>query len=84
MKIGVDPTLLVSANSVGGVCGKMISPQSIAIACAAVGMVGRESELFKFTVKYSILFVLFISVITGIQALWLTGWIPTQFPVFGG
>ena len=83
-KIGVDKVLLVSANSVGGVCGKMISPQSIAIACAAVGLVGRESELFKFTVKYSIMFVLFICVITSIQGLWLTGWIPTEFPLFGG
>ena len=82
-KIGVDPILLVSANSVGGVCGKMISPQSIAIACAAVGLVGRESELFKFTVKYSIMFVLIVCCITAIQGLWLTGWIPTEFPLFG-
>lgn len=83
-KINVDPILLVSANSVGGVCGKMISPQSIAIACAAVGMVGRESELFKFTVKYSIMFVLFIGIITVIQAYVLPGWIPTEFPLFSG
>ena len=42
----------------------MISPQSIAIACAAVGLVGKESDLFKFTVKYSIIFVIVIGLFT--------------------
>ncbi|MEW0838584.1 L-lactate permease, partial [Escherichia coli] len=37
--------------------GKMISPQSIAIACAAVGLVGKESDLFRFTVKHSLIFI---------------------------
>lgn len=83
-KIDVDPILLVAANSVGGVCGKMISPQSIAIACAAVGMVDRESELFKFTAKYSIMFVILVGLITTVQAYVFPGWIPTEFPVFGG
>ena len=31
--------------------GKMISPQSIAVACAATGLVGKESDLFRFTLK---------------------------------
>jgi L-lactate permease len=42
-QIGVSDILLVAANTTGGVTGKMISPQSIAIACAAVGLVGKES-----------------------------------------
>ncbi|EFR49398.1 hypothetical protein HCMG_01572 [Helicobacter canadensis MIT 98-5491] len=42
----------------------MISPQSIAIACAAVGLVGKESDLFRFTVKYSIIFVIIIGIFT--------------------
>ncbi|MEA7515306.1 L-lactate permease, partial [Salmonella enterica subsp. enterica serovar Virginia] len=42
----------LAANTTGGVTGKMISPQSIAIACAAVGLVGKESDLFRFTVKH--------------------------------
>ncbi|WP_199774332.1 L-lactate permease, partial [Campylobacter jejuni] len=46
-KLGVSEALFLAANSVGGVVGKMISPQSIAIACAAVGLVGKESDLFK-------------------------------------
>ncbi len=56
--------LFLAANTVGGVVGKMISPQSIAIACAAVGLVGRESELFRFTLKYSIGFIIFIGIWT--------------------
>ena len=43
--IGVDPVVTVSANASGGVTGKMISPQSIAIGAAAVGLVGKESDL---------------------------------------
>lgn len=74
--LGVKEALFLAANSVGGVVGKMISPQSIAIACAAVGLVGRESELFKFTLKYSIGFILLIGIWTVIIALFLNGIIP--------
>jgi len=72
-QIGVDQTLLVAANTTGGVTGKMISPQSIAVACAATGIVGKESDLFRFTLKHSLIFAAFIGVITLIQAYWLTG-----------
>ncbi|MDE5591988.1 MAG: lactate permease LctP family transporter [Helicobacter sp.] len=62
--LDIPEVLFLAANSVGGVTGKMISPQSIAIACAAVGLVGKESNLFKFTVKYSILLVIAIGIFT--------------------
>src|SRR5271157_1482846 len=75
-QIGVSDVLMVAANSTGGVTGKMISPQSIAVACAAVGLVGRESELLRFTVKWSVLFLLIICVITFVQAYFLTGMLP--------
>ncbi|EPX94464.1 lactate permease [Ralstonia sp. GP73] len=75
-QIGVSNTLLVAANTTGGVTGKMISPQSIAVACAAAGLVGKESELFRFTLKHSLLFAAIVGVITMIQAYWLTGMIP--------
>jgi lactate permease len=55
----------------------MISPQSIAVACAAVGLVGRESELLRFTVKWSLLFLLIICVVTYVQAYYLTGMVPS-------
>ena len=79
--LGVKEALFLAANSVGGVVGKMISPQSIAIACAAVGLVGRESELFKFTLKYSIGFILLIGIWTAIIALFLNGIIPDVVPL---
>jgi len=67
-QIGVSDILLVAANTTGGVTGKMISPQSIAIACAAVGLVGKESDLFRFTVKHSLIFTCMVGVITTLQA----------------
>ena len=67
-QIGVPEVLLVAANTSGGVTGKMISPQSIAIACAAVGLVGKESDLFRFTVKHSIIFTVMMGAIITLQA----------------
>ena len=75
-QIGVSEVLLVAANTTGGVTGKMISPQSIAIACAAVGLAGRESDLFRFTVKHSLIFTVMVGIITTVQAYWLTWMIP--------
>ncbi len=66
--IGTDPTLLVAANSTGGVTGKMISPQSIAVASAAVGLVGKESDLFRFTLRHSLALLLVLCVLTVLQA----------------
>jgi lactate permease len=75
--IGVDPLLTVAANASGGVTGKMISPQSIAIGAAAVGLVGKESALFRFTLKHSFALLFIICIITIIQA-YVTPWvIPT-------
>jgi L-lactate permease len=54
----------------------MISPQSIAVACAAVGLVGKESDLFRFTLKHSLFFALLIAIITYIQAYYLPWMIP--------
>ena len=58
--IGTSGALLVSANTVGGVAAKLISPQSIAIATASVQQVGKESELLKMTLRYSFAFIIFI------------------------
>jgi lactate permease len=72
--LGVDPVVTVSANASGGVTGKMISPQSIAIGAAAVGLVGKESDLFRFTVKHSFIMLFVICIITCIQA-YVTPWV---------
>ena len=67
-QLGLPPVLTVAANTTGGVTGKMISPQSIAIACAAVGLAGKESDLFRFTVKHSLVFAAIIGIICTLQA----------------
>ena len=41
----------------------MVSPQSVAVACAAVGLVGKESALFKTAMKYSLIFLAIISLL---------------------
>jgi len=75
-QIGVPDTLLVAANTTGGVTGKMISPQSIAVACAAVGLVGKEADLFRFTVKHSLMLATLVGLITLVQAYLLPMMIP--------
>ncbi|MEP6737111.1 MAG: lactate permease LctP family transporter [Chryseolinea sp.] len=74
--VGVDPVVTVSANASGGVTGKMASPQSIAVGAAAVGLVGKESTLFRFTLKHSFIMLSIISVVTCLQAYVFTGMIP--------
>jgi len=75
-QLGLNETLMVAANTTGGVTGKMISPQSISIACASTGIVGKESDLFRFTVKHSLILVVIMGLITMTQSYVLTWMIP--------
>lgn len=75
-QVGVDPILTVAANSSGGVTGKMISPQSIAVATAATGLVGKEGELFQFTVLHSLVLAVIVGIMTYLQAYVFTAMIP--------
>ena len=74
--IGIDPVITVAANASGGVVGKMISPQSIAVAAAAGNLVGKESDLFRFTVKHSFIMLIFICGIVLAQAYAFTWIVP--------
>lgn len=60
--IGVDPTLLVAANTAGGTVAKVVSPQSIAIAAGAVGLTGREGEILRASILYSVGMLAFVCV----------------------
>jgi lactate permease len=63
-RLGLDPVLMAAANSSGGVMGKMISLQSLAVAAAATGMkTSEESRLFRFTLKHSVLLASVIGLI---------------------
>ncbi len=75
-QVGVSDTLMVAANSTGGVTAKMISPQSIAVATAAVGLVGQEADLFRFTVKHSLMLLVIVGIMTTLQAYVFTWMIP--------
>ncbi len=73
-KAGLDPVLMAAANSSGGVLGKMVSPQNLAIAAAAVGMSGREGEIFRKVIGWSLLLLLLMCVIVGLQATPVLDW----------
>jgi len=76
--IGVDPVVTVAANASGGVTGKMISPQAIALSAGAVGMVGKESTLFRFTVKHSFIMLFIVCVMVVLQAYVVKGIVPKK------
>ncbi len=65
---GLSPVLLAAANSSGGVLGKMISPQNLAIAAAATGMAGREGDLFRKVIGWSLGFLLVMCVLVYLQS----------------
>jgi lactate permease len=71
---GISPYLLAAANTSGGVLGKMISPQNLAIAAAVVGIEGRESELFRKVVKWSLGLLLGMCVLVYLQSTPILGW----------
>ena len=75
-QLGLNPMLTISANLFGADIGKLISPQSIAVACAATGLVGRETDIFRLTFKYSVYLMLFVMAIILIQAWVIPGMLP--------
>nr|WP_041831230.1 L-lactate permease [Actinoplanes missouriensis] len=74
VKAGLDPVLLAAANSSGGVLGKMISPQNLAIAASAVGMAGREGDIFRRVVGWSAVLLLFMCVLVTLQGTPVLDW----------
>ncbi|MDR2612919.1 MAG: lactate permease LctP family transporter [Deltaproteobacteria bacterium] len=74
--VGIDPGLAVAVNSTGGVTGKMISPQSIAVATAATGLIGQEGSLFRFTLLHSLAMTLIVCVLSFLQAYSLSWMLP--------
>ena len=71
---GLDPVLLAAANTSGGVLGKMVSPQNLAIAAAAVGMAGKEGELFRKVFGWSLVLLLGMCVIVVLQSTGALSW----------
>ena len=72
--------LLAAANTSGGVLGKMISPQNLAIAASAVGLAGQEGVLFRKVVGYSLAMLVFMCVLVALQATAVLGWMVPEPP----
>lgn len=75
-KAGIDPTLLVAANTSGGVVGKMISPQNLTIAATAVGLVGRESDILRKVLPWSVGLIVAVCLLVGLQSTILAWMLP--------
>ena len=73
-KTGISPALMAAANSSGGVLGKMISPQNLAIAAAAVGMSGKEGNIFRKIIAWSLGFLALMCVIVYLQSTPVLSW----------
>ncbi len=66
--LGADPVQLVAANMAGGAIGKLISPQSIAVAIAAIGLEGADGQIMAKTAKYCVLFGIIVCAFSYITA----------------
>lgn len=73
---GLSEVLMAASNSSGGVMGKMISPQNLAIAAAAVGLDGKEGDIFRRVVLWSLGFLALMCILCGLQASVLSWMVP--------
>jgi lactate permease len=73
-KADLSSTLMAAGNSSGGVLGKMISPQNLAIGAAAVGMAGQEGDIFRKVIGWSLILILVMCVIVLLQSTSVLSW----------
>jgi lactate permease len=75
--LGLNPVLTAAVNSAAGVMGKMVSPQSIAVAVAATGMASSdEGKLFRFTLKHSVMLMAVIGIVSMLYAYVFPDFVP--------
>ena len=75
-QLGLSPVLMASANSAGGVMGKMIDAQSIVVASTSTGLEGREAEIFKSVLGHSIVLAALVGLLVMLYAYVLPGIVP--------
>jgi lactate permease len=75
-QLNLNPVLLAATNSSGGVAGKMISPQNIAVGVTTVGLAGAEGQVLRSTFWHSVLFAALIGALAFVQAYLATWMIP--------
>ncbi|TMU89919.1 L-lactate permease [Streptomyces sp. DASNCL29] len=72
---GMSPTLAAAANTAGGVLGKMMSPQNLAVGAAAVGLAGREGEILRRVLVASAVLVPALCLLVYLQSTPVLGWL---------
>ena len=75
---GLSDILLTAANTSGGVVGKAISPQNLAVGAVAVGMIGREGVLFRRVFGWTVLMIAVLSVLVYLQSTPILSWMVPQ------
>jgi lactate permease len=75
-RLGLSPILMASANSSGGVMGKMIDAQSIVVASSATHQVGNEAAIFRAVIKHSLALAAIVGLIVTVYAFLLRSWVP--------
>ncbi|MGO4189614.1 L-lactate permease [Pseudarthrobacter sp. TAF60_1] len=71
---GLDPVLAAATNSSAGVLGKMLSPQNLAVAAAAVGLAGREGDIFRKLIGWSLALLVLFTALVFLQSTPILGW----------
>ncbi len=79
-QVGIEPALAGATNSSGGVMGKMISPQNLTVGASAIGQVGQEANIFRMTLKWSLI----LTTAMGLLALFQAYVVPWIIPSLGG
>jgi len=75
-QLHLNPVLLAATNSSGGVTGKMISPQNIAVGVTTVGLIGEEGKVLRSMFWHSIIFATAVGFLAFAQAHWLSWMVP--------
>jgi len=79
-QLGFDPVLIVTANSTGGVMGKMIDAQSIVVATASTGQTGKEGKILRFVFWHSMALATIMAIIVMLQA-YVFPWMIPEIPL---
>lgn len=71
---GISPVLTASSNTTGGVLGKMISPQNLAVGASAVGLAGKEGEIFRRVLAVTVIFLPLTCLLAYLQSTPILSW----------
>jgi lactate permease len=67
-QLGLSPVLMASANSSGGVMGKMIDAQSIVVAATATKWNGHEGDILRYVFFHSVALAILVGLVVSLQA----------------